>query len=144
MADVSILPNNYEITCILKDEEDSKEVGRILKKNKAVILDERPLVKVQLAYSIQKLNQAYLGYFLFGLDPEFVPALSAELGLEKNIVRHLINKASSRDGRASDKKRRSTFERERVGARALKETEKMFEPVLTNEAIQEKIEEILK
>jgi ribosomal protein S6 len=84
----------YELSFLLK-EEDSAPVKMVLGKYNPTELFEGPLVKVNLAYPIKKQNQAFFGYFSFGLEPEKVIELDYELKLESLLLRHLLIKLPS-------------------------------------------------
>ncbi|HCQ93412.1 MAG: hypothetical protein UY23_C0003G0041 [Candidatus Jorgensenbacteria bacterium GW2011_GWA1_48_11] len=132
----------YNITFIT-EVEDSTALKKLLEKNGASVSNERPLQKIRLAYPIKKADFGFIGLLGFSLTPEAVPALEAALRLEAGLLRYsltrVIIKASKKaeaaaNYRAREEKRKPVF---------TKEPAKDFEPALTNEALEKKIEEIL-
>jgi ribosomal protein S6 len=126
----------YDITFTLSGE-DSSRVKALLVKHGASISSERPLEKIRFAYPIQKQAYAFMGVIRFtgiaNLD-----AFEKELALEGVALRFLVHKVNVK-GEAAQLARANRPGRDR--AYAPRET---TETVLTNEALEKKIEEILK
>ena len=132
----------YEITFILK-QEDLSEVKKILEKNKANTISEEELKKIRLSYPIKKQNYGFLGIIRFRVDPESVESIFSDMKLSENIIRYMVNKIKvSGEGKRVEPRptpiRPIGIRKEplRTGVR------KSIEPVLTNEDIEKKIEEI--
>ena len=132
---------DYEIT-LLFAEEDSSSIKKVFAKNGIVVTDEKPLQKIQLTYPIKKYSQGFLGLFKFQALPAVLPVLFDNLKLEKNILRYLVHSAIIK-GEEKKFDIRAGLDKKRT-RRPVKEAQKSYDSVLTNEALQEKIEEILK
>ncbi|MBI2591708.1 MAG: 30S ribosomal protein S6 [Candidatus Brennerbacteria bacterium] len=135
----------YEIAFILKTEN-----GYIIKQelnNRGFsILNESPINKIRLAYPIKKESQAYWGYYGFNGAPAEVKGLSVELKLKPEILRFLIISLPKKS--AVSKERRVSTARTII-AKPIEEIEKPEKPfydknkILSNEALEKKLEEIL-
>lgn len=126
----------YEIGFVIKTE-DASVISQPLKNREFVILNENPLTKIRLAYPIKKENFAYFGYVYFEGEPAAIKNLKADLKLNPEVLRYLI--IARLFGKKDFKKSEP--------AESVEPKEKLFlspEPVLTNEALEKKIEEILK
>lgn len=132
----------YEVTFWLKDEELEPAKG-VLGKFGAEIIAERPLSKFTLSYPIKKTGMAYLANFTAAIEPANVAGLTAEMNAVPNVLRALLSVAveherpvSGLETGADGAPRRGMF-----GRRERKETAAPVD-VLTNEALEKKIEEI--
>jgi len=125
----------YEIAFILKTEE-ATVISRFLEERGFTILTENHLEKVQLAYPIKKENYAYFGYLHFEGEPAAIKNLKADLKLNPEVLRYLI--IARLFGKKDFKKSEPAESVEPKGKLSLSP-----EPVLTNEALEKKIEEIL-
>lgn len=136
----------YEITFILQ-QEDPSEVRKILVKNQAEIVGEKELEKARLAYPIQKQKFGFLGTFRFKTSPDSIKGMFSDLKLEKSVIRYMISKARTkmvgvsrgRDKETTLQPRESRDEKVPV----IDRTRKPAAPVLTNEELEKKIEEIM-
>jgi|SRR3989344_1295395 len=132
---------DYEITFLLT-EEDLSPIKKIFEKNGIIITDEKALQKIQLSYPIKKQSQCYMGCLKFKAEPGVLPTVLSDLKLEKNVLRHLVHDVIIKDEERQIDVRMGV-EKKKI-KRPVKEIQKSYETVLTNEALQEKIEEILK
>lgn len=126
----------YELGLLLKDE-DYSPITRLIQKYVSSSVSEGSLVKVNLAYAIKKNSQAFFGYLKFEMEPEKVGDLGKDLKHESSVIRHLLIKLPFNITKEIPQARPS-----------LKPELKRKEPkpaasVLTNEALEKKIEEIL-
>lgn len=141
-----IKKENYELAFWMKVEA-SDPVKAILAKNGAEIVKERPIQKMRLAFPIKKENFAFLGTMIFSVRSEAVDVLKSDLNLESAILRYFLRKAKrpseerriegGEEGETPAKGRKSFF-RKRI------DVSKAAGDILTNEALEKKIEEILK
>ena len=132
----------YEIAFLAKMPEVSS-VTDLLNKYGAEIFYQSPVSEVRLAYSIKKQRQAYFGFCQFRAEPEAVEKVQQALRLNSSILRFL---AVSSPIKKSEKLQRPAAE--------IKYSRRKLEPsavesapiggILTNEALEEKLEEILK
>jgi len=138
--------NHYELTFLL-NSENAGRIVQILQEEGASIVKDNPLQKVSLAYPIKKSGQSFLGNIVFYSARDAVRRITARLKLEATVLRFLISRAimvESKAGAGNAKKYRETF-----GGTARKEIgssrgRNFFEETLTNEALQQTIEKILK
>lgn len=136
---------NYEIAFWTKTE-NGDPAKAALAKNGAEVVKERSIQKMRLAFPIKKENFAFLGTMIFSVNPEKIDNLKSDLNLELDILRYFLRKAKkvseeegvveNRDG-GGGRGRRSSF-------RSRSDAGKGVGDVLTNEALEKKIEEILK
>lgn len=144
MEDISTIETQkkYDISFIQKSE-DGVLARQLIEKHGGVILNEYPLVKLRLSYPIKKETQGFLGTIKCTLPPESVRGLSNAAKLEHDILRFLIGVQNEiketaprldEEGRAQQRKKRTvSAPKQKTG----------FNAVLSNEALQEKLEEIL-
>ena len=126
----------YEIAFILK-VEDASVLSQSLTNRGFTILNENPLEKVRLAYPIKKENYAYFGYLHFEGEPGAIKNLRADLKLKPEVLRYLI---------ISPPFIKKPAWRKAAPVKLPEETKFTLptESILTNEALEKKIEEILK
>ena len=134
----------YEIAFLLKSQEDESGLEALLKQFGAEVSYKSPLNEIRLAYPIKKLQQAYFGFLYFNSLPEKAGKLTQALNLSPLILRTLVVSSPAvkpEKGRVS----RTDFR-----SRAPNSSEEaMLQPVtrssvLSNEALEKKLEEILK
>ncbi len=128
----------YEITYVVK-EENSAPIKDILEKHGAEILDDRPLEKIRLAYPIAKQEYGFLGTIVFAIDPGKTEAIAPDLKLEEGLIRNLITALTAEQSSAENKRKSANA----AAARRRKITKEKKPGLLTNEALEKKIEEIL-
>ncbi len=151
-----IKKRKYEISFVLKTENISV-ISQSLTNGGFVILTENPLEKVQLAYPIKKENYAYFGYCHFEGEPAAVKNLRVDLKLNPEVLRYLIvtppfiKKPAWRRAEPTESPKETKpnlpADRQSLPAdrQALPTGRQVMpaEPILTNEALEKKIEEIL-
>ncbi len=130
----------YEIAVVLKTENASV-IPQSLTNRGFAILTENPLEKVQLAYPIKKENYAYFSFAHFEGDPAAISDLKNDLKLNPEVLRYLIITPPFI--------KKPVWKRPIPVAKSqLQQEETKFtlpaESILTNEALEKKIEEILK
>lgn len=131
----------YEVSFIVKNEEDVSFLARIFEKNKVNIINVGVPVKMNAAYQIKKQNLVYLGATLFSCDSECVEKLSDDLRLEDRLLRFMIRRVKNEALKETRTPIVLREKRERKRFVPSKVANKNFEAVLTNEALQEKIDE---
>lgn len=133
----------YELSFLVKSENDVREVLKLLAQHQAEILGERPLKKLNLAYEINRVPQAYFGSINFTGAPADAKSLERDLGANAAVLRALIVKLpkekiapiATGEFRAPAKP---------LAPRRPPRVEMPQQPKpLSNEAIEKKIEEIL-
>ncbi len=126
----------YEITFHVL-EENADAVKKEIEKMKGVILEEKPFSKIALSYPIGKQSFTFCGIMMFETDPSSVGELNQNLKLSGGTVRHMIH--AIKEKKEGEK---NTEKREKEGPTPSMRI-KSFDPVLSNEALEKKIEEIL-
>ena len=123
----------YELAVLLRGADDEPGFSSYLG-GAGVKADERgSFAPIKLAYPIQKHESACFGWYRFTADPETVKRLGHDLKLRSEVVRFLLVKAPVKSrGRL-------------VGQRRAAEPKTTPNPqALTNEALEETLEEISK
>lgn len=137
---IEVNTKEHEVTFLLKNE-DISPIRRAAQAAGLVIKNEdQPLAKVKLAYPIKKNNYAFLGNLSFNGEQEKLELFSRELKLESDVIRYMITRVDKALP-ASAKSLRNATSRHRFVSRPKKA---VTESILTNEAIEKKIEEIMK
>ena len=131
----------YEIAFLLKNRDTEGVVETLVKQHGGSVVFKGPVTETHLAYPIKKLQQAQFGYMYFSAMPEQVEKIMHDANLNQAILRVLIITPPIGKGRASLRNNR----KERTGKKA----EEIAAPavtggILTNEALEEKLSEILK
>lgn len=133
----------YEIAYLVLAPEQEQEVVSVLKQNGAEIINQKTATSVALAYKIKHHASASLGVCQFRVDGDAIKSINEVLKLNKNVLRFLIVtppiKPVAATGFANRGERGERTER---GEQA----EKKPAPAgaISNEALSEKLEEILK
>ncbi len=122
----------FDLTVLL-NSEDNKAIKELLEKHGSIIIESRPVTKLSLAYPIRKQTSAYLAVFVFSIRPDLLLALERDLKMETCVLRYLILRTELK------RKKEAAFP-----PSLSREQAKTKESFLTNEALEKKIEEILK
>lgn len=133
----------YEISYLLTTPEAEQEVVSVLKENGAEITHQKSVASITLAYSIKKHATAYFGFCHFTAEPAEVKLIHGTLQLKKTVLRFLILTPPVKipvprvmPGQAEVAGRPATASKPERKAPA--------STTLSNEALSEKLEEILK
>ncbi len=133
----------YELTALVKNEE-TNVLRSALQKIGASLLEEKPLVKMQLQYPILKEQFAFQAVLYFTAPEETIAALQNDLNFNKEVIRYVVKiprRVSKEESRGGIFERGS---RERARFASPHEPRETRKPeILTNEALEKKIEEIL-
>jgi len=124
----------YELAFLLKDPSLDKVVIDFLNQYKAIIINQSPINSIKLAYPIKKQSAAFFGVINFESDPANVKALSNALNLSNDVLRFLViaSPAVKKTAERSETKKSSKADSAPSGT------------MLSNKALEEKLEEILK
>lgn len=128
---------HYELTSVTVSE-DAASVKTLLAKHNAQIVNERPMMKVQLAYKISKQGFGFMGTVDFLADAASVVALRQDLEMDADVIRAIVVKKHE-----SKKSEGKSEKEETKGVSAPQKLRSMIGSMLTNEALEKKIEEIL-
>lgn len=137
----------YELAFFLKDQSSEKAVFDFLAQHKAVILNQSPINSMKLAYPIKKYLSGFFGVINLETEPENMKALSSALNLSSEVLRFLIiaapNVSSPQRGAGSPEGRKRYSEGPE--SRKINKVETTgSSSALSNKALEEKLEEILK
>jgi len=141
----------YEIGFLFENEQDVAELLSVLEKNGAERLSETIVKKISLSFSIKKITQANFYSIVFLCLPEKIKEIENSLKLSPSILRFLIILIPEEGANYRSKKgerSKTTLKNEATG-NSSSEKEKYSEQseyaggVLSNEALEKKLEEIL-
>ena len=121
--------------------EDTASIRAIIAKHGRVVSERAP-VKVKLGYPIKRQSFAFLGVTAFEAEPEAIAALSEELNLADSVLRFQISRVAAKA--AAPQERPAVADGNQPSAPRPPARIKPFDSTLSNEALEKKIEEILK
>ena len=134
----------YEVSFLARSENGAAIIVGHLKRFGAEIINEGEFKKMKLAYPISKEEQAHFGCITCLLDPESISNIHDAVRLDKDIMRILVVSPTSskeKSGRSMGERPRETIRKtDRVREATQKDRDKS---VLSNELLEEKLEEIL-
>ncbi len=148
---------NYEISFLTKSELERAEIVKLLNNHQLSIIGDGQSSKIRLAYPIKKEEFAYFSSLYFSAEPEKIKDLNHELRTNPGILRFsIVSRSTIKE--TEERSYREIFptrerpslvrqEIERVGPRfdspqIAKKPQKT--EALSNEALEKKLEEILK
>ncbi len=152
----------YEIGFLAKEENDREEIVKILTNYGAKIVDAGKMSRIKLAYPIKKENFAYFGYLFFSVDLPAEKSLASRKGddsivkkagndlkTSQKILRFLIVAVyPEKLDKKSEKEPLQKVLPDAVVAKPASENfllgEQRTITELSNEALEKKLEEILK
>ncbi len=129
---------SYEVAFLVKSPEEEKVVADLINQHKGNILQKSQIKETKLAYPIKKHSSAYFGYMHFELLPADLERLSNSLKLNPAVLRYLTVLAPA--VKKPSERKSAEKENKEVPAPAVTASRS----ILTNEALEEKLEEILK
>lgn len=130
----------YEVSFLVKSEEQSQSVVKVLHRYGAEITSEGQLSKARLAYPIKKETLAYFGYLWFMSEPSAIPQIESDLRLSKDILRYII---VTPPVKKTLRERQEAQESEKPAPPAPAPVSVEPRKELTNEDLEKKLEEIL-
>lgn len=137
----------YEIGFLARDDKGENDISKLLADYKCEIAESGGLDRIKLSYPIKKETVGYFGYRHFLAEPSVIEKIKNELNLNSNILRFLfITPPVEKQSTSAIK---TEIRRKTIIAKEIKpkiETKRSGAPaqVLTNEALEKKLEEILK
>lgn len=143
---------NYEIDFLVKSEEDQEGIIKILKNFQLPVIGGGGISKIKLAYPIKKENFAYSGYLYFSGSSQNIGSLTDSLKNEPKILRFsIITKPIIKEDERSavervflDKTRYLSESRQTQKVTPQLPKKPTGTEALSNEALEKKLEEILK
>ncbi len=131
---------SYEISFLVRNENDVEAVLNRLSRIGAEILNEGNVSEIKLAYPIKKASSAYFGWIYFDVVPEKIAELNSALKLDEKIMRHLVITPPITKTEKKRPAKPSPAKSETIAATASGSTSSE----LSNEELEKKLEEILK
>lgn len=132
----------YEISFLVKTEEEISGVVDFIKNHKAEILSEPVAKNIVLAYEIKKNKEAIFVYFKFTATGENVKLIENDLNLSNLVIRFLIV-VLPKEVHTEPRKERQIEDKKSKVAPVQRIQIKQSNASLSNEALEKKIEEIL-
>lgn len=130
----------YEISFLVSKTDGETALASILKQYNAGILYKSPLTETRLAYPIKKYKQGYFGFLNFSTEPENANKIMQSLKLNPDFLRALII-TPPLGGRTAKNERTSRSKEIKPEPATAPANPK---GTLSNEALEQKLEEILK
>jgi ribosomal protein S6 len=149
----------YELAFLLRSEDAASDVVSVLKKHDAEIIKQSSLLRQKLAYPIKKETQAVFGYVTFSLDAGEAASLDRDLRFHPQVLRFLLITppvAKTKNEQVAQERKTAEISQKAVStpshdnasyetkAKRPKKVEKSHFEDLSNEALEKKLEEILK
>ncbi len=122
------------------------EIIKLLENYKAEIVDNGNISMIKLAYPIKKEKSAFFGYLHFTAYPNIIKKFEDDLKLNQQILRFIII-ASPVSGKIfieSRMQRNKAFSSEIPAIKRVEVKKPKVQTALSNEALEKKLEEILK
>lgn len=131
----------YEISFLLTDPVAEVSIAHLLEQYRAKITVKPVIKDIKLAYPIKKHSVAFFGFVQFEAVAEDVLKISQALKLNASILRFLVVKPSLIKERKKEKVIEDSID---IAKEEKKQSKENKTAALTNEALEEKLEEILK
>lgn len=128
----------YEISYLLADPAVEAEVLAVLKQNGASINYQKPVSSIALAYEIEHHNSAYFGFCQMSADTQAIKPIDDTLRLKKGVLRFLVITPPVKIPVAGESLMGKPTQAGKPERKAPAPTS------MSNEALSEKLEEILK
>lgn len=125
----------YELSYLISDAAEAERISEVLTAHGSDISVKGQAVNVRLAYPIKKQLSAWFGFVYFRALPEVAEKISEALKVQPSVLRFLLT--------ASPKETLS-YEARKPRVPEPKPEAAVIQPALTNEALEQKLEEILK
>jgi ribosomal protein S6 len=144
MEETEKVKKEYEIGVLVRKEDDVPEVRRVVEQHGGVFSSEFQAKKIALAYPIKHEEEAVFAFSRFAAEPTEVKQLEFDLENVSVVLRSLITipfKISHREAVGAGKKR------SQIPLRQTSSVQQSSAPAvhtLSNEALEKKIEEMLK
>lgn len=129
----------YEVSFLVSKTGSEAALASVLKQYNAQVLYKSQLTETRFAYPIKKYKQGYFGFVNFSTEPENIDKIVQSLKLNPDFLRVLaITPPIGGRTERTERRERSKVEKpETVAAPVQKGT-------LSNEALEQRLEEILK
>lgn len=131
---------SYELAFLVKEESAVHDLRRIVEQHEVEIQSESQLKKINLAYKIKKVGEAYFGFLRLFSEPAAMQSLARDLRTSPTTLRFLVvvlPRENRGSGESHPRPERPSLRRLPI-AREVRQSQP-----LSNEALEKKIEEIL-
>lgn len=138
--------NLYEVSFLAKSDSGAVAVSGYLTSAGAEIVSEDELKKVKLAYPIKGEESATFGSIKCRISKEGILSVEHEAGLNKEILRTMIVVSlpvSASEGRGIGRRTGAEEEAAEASTTTKRSKREKADEVLSNELLEEKLEEIL-
>lgn len=147
---------NYEVSFLVKADQDKDDIAKILKEGGFSIINAGQTARIKLTFPVKKENFAYFGSLYFSGNPADIQGLSQKLKTDPKILRFSVifkPVIKESEGRISEgaylTRSKPTVEHKKIQEIS---SEPFSQPVkkparteaLSNEALEKRLEEILK
>jgi ribosomal protein S6 len=146
MDEAFVEPKEYEVSFLARTEEDAADAAQLVRQHATAVDAEQPLRKIQLAYKIARETQAYFGCMRTKAVPSAAKQLEIDFKMNTKVMRSLVISLpaiSSRTFVPSAVAARRSATAPSASAYQPSERKSTPPPILSNEALEKKIEEIL-
>lgn len=136
---------SYELGLLLDSAEALDEVLSLVKKQGAEVKNpvSQPR-KIKLSYQIKKYSEAYLASPVIKITPSKITALNDSLNLAKPVLRFILLASSElKEASTKPKEASSGLSVATTPTQTMTPTKNQNDVVLSNEALEKKLEEIL-
>jgi ribosomal protein S6 len=134
---------NYELSFLLKNAGEADAVLGILSQYEAEVFNKGNLSETRLSYPIKKQTQAIFGFLHFRAFPDAVEKIMQSLRLNSGVLRALLVTPPVLKEDRTEKQFLKSAKTD-SGDSGSPEKITVKGNILTNEALEEKLEEILK
>jgi ribosomal protein S6 len=148
-------PKNYELAILVKTEDQLPEIMAFLSQHEATVTGEPRVRKIALAYPVKKETEAVFASYLFSAAPSQAKKLEKDLSVRQDVLRSMIIIAIPVEDTRTTSSEGTSFPSRRPRPPTQRPPEAAMpspavpRPVsapahLSNEALEKRIEEILK
>ena len=136
----------YEIGFLAEEEGFKDKLIKLIGDFGGEIFDNGNMSRIRLAYPIKKETSALFGYFYFSCQPETIKKINDNLRLNSEILRYIIiaEPVIQQPIQLAPRKVKRVVLVEKAAEIKPEIKKSKLQPILSNEALEKKLEEILK
>lgn len=135
---------DYEVGFLGLAESAAEEIKNFLEGEGARIVSVNKINSITLAYPIGKHRTAFFGSVQFALAPDKIKMISDKLSFLKNMLRFLVVAAPPKKPVPAVREKSGAGGVDLVKRPVEEKKERASKEVLSNEALEQKLEEILR
>jgi ribosomal protein S6 len=133
-----IRKKTYELGYLLLSPDKNSSIVETIEKRGGQITDRKEVSQIRLAYPIKKHSSAYFGVCYFESDSEAPIKIDQDLKLNESVLRFILVLKVVKKKQSVREKERPSRQPEAVVSQPQQQV------AVTNEVLEEKLEEILK